>query len=101
MIFREGLGGGPRLQWLVSELAMPHYAMFLDLIAELQAEGLMAPWDPVALTLAIHGAGATIYNLQHLHGQLSAHDPFDAAAIERQADLLIDAFSAGLVRPKG
>ena len=94
---REALSGGARLHWLVHQLAMPQYRLFIEVIGDLQREGHMAEWDPVSLTLAIHGAGATIYNMHPLVAQLSDGDVFDDTAIAQQTELMIAVFMQGVL----
>ena len=98
VIFREGLCGGPRLKWLLRELGNPQYGMLRNVINQLQAQGRLTQWDPVALTLSIHGAGAMIYNSHHLMMQMTHRDPFSEEAVQRHADMLIAAFGGLLER---
>lgn len=98
VIVREGLNGGPRLSWLICELAKPQYDLFIRPIKEMQARGLLSDWDPVALTITLHSAGSTIFNMAHLGDQLSDRDPFTATAIQQQADMLVAMVFGGLAR---
>lgn len=97
IIFREGLGGGSRLEWLIGELIMPQYETFFLLIRKLMEEGKIHPVDPVVATLAIHGAGATLFNLHHLSERLMGRKPDWDEIAEAQADLLVRVFTKGLL----
>lgn len=100
ILYREGLNGGPRLDWLLTELADPHYQSFFAAIRALQEEGAIKIFNPVLLALAIHGAGATLFNVPHLSRSLLGEDPFADSVTEEQAELFMSFVMDGLtVRP--
>lgn len=97
VIFREGINGGDRLQWLVREVADPQYTLFVEALRQASELGLIRAYNPVMMTLMVHSAGATLFNLGHLSAILLKKDPFSEDLIEQQADMLVDTFFRGLV----
>lgn len=97
VIFREGLNGGERLSWLLEELARTQYRVFIQAIEGLVANGVIKPFHPVMLTLMLHGAGATLFNLGHLSAALMDEDPFSSSIIEHQTDMLVETLFSGLL----
>lgn len=99
VIFREGASGGPRLEWIVRELAAPRYALFETLFREGARQGLFKDYPPALLTLMVQGAAATLFNLSPLGALLAGRDPFDPAVIERQTEMVLDILLTGLAAP--
>jgi TetR/AcrR family transcriptional regulator len=100
VINREGLSDSDRLTWLVDELARPNYAVFEALFAEGVAQGFLKAYPPQMLTLFVHGAAATIFNLAAIARRQMDADPLSPEMIEMQADMVIEVLLNGLlVRP--
>ncbi len=101
VIFREGSTGGPRLNWLMEELARPNYAIFDAIFEEGVRAGVMKAYPATMLTLMAHGAAVTIFNLSAVTASLTSEDPFDPDFIARQADMVVDVLLTGLLSPAG
>ena len=97
VIFREGSEGGERLEWLLDELAKKNYTVTMEIFEAGVASGDMKQFHSLMLTLMMHGAGATLFNLSPLSSSLIGTSPFDEAIVEQQADMLVDVFMYGLV----
>jgi TetR/AcrR family transcriptional regulator len=96
VINREGSSGGERLEWLIEELAQPNYAVFDALFEESAAKGLLKAYPAKMLTLMVHGAAATIFNLGAVSRILLDADPFEDDTVELQADMIVDVVLNGL-----
>ena len=99
VITRESIEGGERLDWLMRELAADSYSMFASLFAEGIAAGRMKDYPPELLTLMVHGAAATVFNLTSLSRRLLTTDPFTDDIRETQADMIVDILLDGLAVP--
>jgi|KBSSwiStaDraftv2_1062776.scaffolds.fasta_scaffold02257_9 TetR/AcrR family transcriptional regulator len=97
VINREGLSGGPRLEWIVDELARSNYAVFDGLFEEGAARGLLKPYPPHMLTLFAHGAAATLFNLAAVVRHLVDIDPLAPDVVEMQADMVVELLLNGLL----
>lgn len=97
VIFREGAAGGERLEWLLRELAGETYAYFAEALESAVRAGLIRPHDPVQLTLMLHGAGATLFNLPALSRALLGRSPFDPEVIDRQVAMVTEILLGGLL----
>jgi TetR/AcrR family transcriptional regulator len=97
ILFREGLAGGARLSWLMDELAMPQYQSFVSIIEAMKREGGIRDFDPVLLMLAIHGAGATLFNLAPLSRIVTGNDPFEPEVVERQTEMFVSLVMNGIL----
>jgi len=97
VINREGLSSSERLTWLVDELARPNYAVFEALFAEGAERGVLKLYPPVMLTLFVHGAAATLFNLAAVARQLMDEDPLAPETIEMQADMVVELLLNGLL----
>jgi len=96
IITRESIEGGTRLDWIMSELAADHYSVFVSILKEGIAEGSLKRYPPELLTLMIHGAAATVFNLTSLSERLLETDPFGADTQQSQADMVVDVILNGL-----
>lgn len=102
VITRESIEGGERLDWLMRELAADNYLVFITIFAEGIAAGSIKDYPPEMLTLMVHGAAATVFNLTSLSRRLLDHSPFDDDIRQTQADMIVDILFDGLVaKPKG
>lgn len=99
VIFREGAAGGERLDWLLRELAGTTYAHFAETLETAARAGLIRPHDPMQLTLMLHGAGATLFNLPALSRALLGRSPFDEDVVHRQAEMVTQILLGGLLAP--
>jgi TetR/AcrR family transcriptional regulator len=97
VINREGSSSTERMAWLFQELARPNYAVFEALFAEGAKSGLLKSYPAPMLTLLVHGAAATLFNLGSIAQMLLDTDPFTQDVIELQADLVVDIILNGLV----
>lgn len=96
VILREGAGGGARLDWLIEELAGPYYEQFNAIVRELMGQGMLKAYDPVQVTLMLHGAAAIVFNLSPLSERLMGASPFSDAFVTSQADMVVDVLLNGL-----
>ncbi|WP_174279169.1 TetR/AcrR family transcriptional regulator [Sphingomonas bacterium] len=96
VINREGSSSSDRMVWLFQELARPNYATFEALFAEGAKSGLLKCYPAPMLTLLVHGAAATLFNLGSIAQMLLDSDPFAQEVIEMQADLVVDVILNGL-----
>ncbi len=96
VINREASSGSERLLWLVNELARPNYAVFENLFKECIERGLIKDYPPMILTMMLHGAAATVFNLAGVYEILVGNDPFAPGTVDLQADLVVDTFINGL-----
>ncbi len=97
VIMLEGIAGGPRLEWLAQVLLKPNYASWTDLVERGVRAGLLKPFDPLQIVVALHAAAATYFNLAPLVSHLTGKAPLDPRTIEQQADLVIDVLLDGLL----
>lgn len=96
VIFREGSVGGERLDWLMDEFGRRNYAVFERLFEEAVKKKLIKPYAPTMLTILVHGAAASFFNLSAITRTLIDDDPFSEKMIARQADLAVDVLLSGL-----
>lgn len=96
VIFREGSVGGERLDWLMDEFGRRNYAVFERLFEEAVKKKLIKPYPPTMLTILVHGAAASFFNLSAITRTLIDGDPFSEKMIARQADLAVDVLLSGL-----
>lgn len=96
VIFREGSVGGERLDWLMDEFGRRNYAVFERLFEEAVKKKLIKPYPPTMLTILVHGAAASFFNLSAITRTLIDDDPFSEKMIARQADLAVDVLLSGL-----
>jgi len=101
VINREGLSSSARLTWLVEELARPNYAVFEALFAEGAAQGILKPYPTYMLTLFVHGAAATLFNLAAIARLLMDVDPLSPQVVEMQADMVVELLLNGLLVRRG
>lgn len=76
VIFREGSVGGERLDWLMDEFGRRNYAVFERLFEEAVKKKLIKPYPPTMLTILVHGAAASFFNLSAITRTLIDGDPF-------------------------
>jgi TetR/AcrR family transcriptional regulator len=97
VIMLEGIGGGPRLEWLAAVLLKPNYASWTDLVERGVEAGVLKQFDPLQIVMALHAASATYFNLAPLVSHLTGKSPLVRETIEQQADLVVDVLLDGLL----
>jgi AcrR family transcriptional regulator len=97
IIIREAATGGPRLDWLIEEIAVRHYDLLDDVIRECLERGLIKPYSQVLLRFMIRGAATNIFSLSPMSSRFLHGDPFAPEVVEEQADMVIDTLLTGIV----
>jgi len=97
IISREGIEGGPRMEWLYETLAKDAYAVFETIVARGVQDGSLKSVNPILTTIMIHGAAATIFNLTALSKRLMERSDLEPEKLlNDQTDALIDMVLNGL-----
>jgi AcrR family transcriptional regulator len=101
VLLREGVSGGERLDWLISEFLNTTYGAFFRLFEEGAAAGKLKRFDPPLLTIMVHSSAAMVFNLSPLTTTLLGKSPFDDDVVERQADMIVEVLLNGLLGDAG
>lgn len=98
IIMREAANGGPRLDWLIEDVADRHYTLLDDVIRDCLERGLIKPYSQVLLRFMIRGAATNVFSLSAMSSRLLGGDPFAPEIVEEQADMVIDVMLSGLAK---
>jgi TetR/AcrR family transcriptional regulator len=86
----EGRAGNERIDWLIEVYIRPFFEFSTGLIRAAQAMGAARPGDPGQLHYGLIGLVTTSFVLAHEYRTMTGLDPFDAAEIEKVANLACD-----------
>jgi TetR/AcrR family transcriptional regulator len=95
----EGMGGGPRLAWLVRNVFADAYDWQIRLIERAKRAGQIKPYPADQLLILMHAAAATYFTIAPLARAAFDKDALGRPARRVQEDLVIDILFAGLERP--
>jgi|GEM_PF-1299039 len=96
VVTREGMTGGPRLRWLVEDLMPPKHNVFIRLLDEGIAAGVLKPCSSGHISMVMHITSNVIFLLAPLAEMITGKTSFSAEAVERHIDTVVDLLVSGL-----
>jgi TetR/AcrR family transcriptional regulator len=94
-MLQEGTGASPRLAWLAEAHLRPLFTFVCDLVAEGQAEGVVAPGRPDHLYYALVGAASMPYAVAPEYALLTGREPTAPDLVDAHVEALL-----GLLLPE-
>ena len=96
VLMLEGVAGGERLEWLVKEIFMPFYSVFLDDVRECVKHGIIRDYEPEKIVVMLHVALVMYQNLAPLIRIAFDQDPSDPAEARKYGEMVMEVLMKGL-----
>lgn len=96
VFMREGMAGGPRLKWLISNVFGEAYRLQMKLVREAIEAGELKPHRPEQIVIMMQAAAATFFTVAPLAKAAFKCDAADPETRQAQEDLFIDVLFRGL-----